>query len=444
MLNSVLVGYHFKLALVRFRRNPALTTLIVGAIALGVATTMTAYTVLFVMSRDPIPEKSANLFVVQIDNGGPTTRAAGSDEPPTQLAYQDAIALVREHRAVRENVSYSIALTVTPEDARLQSFSADGRATSRDFFEMFAVPMLFGRAWGGSEDSNSAQVAVLSKRLNERLFGGANSVGKVIHLGDANYEIAGVMDDWDPKPRFYDVIGGTEFDEGQDVYIPFNTAITRKLPVSGGYVYCDAGPAGEGFDALLRSECVWTQVWVELATAEDAKFYKEFLASYAREQQNAGRFNWEPNVRLVDVKAWLVARKVVPDDARISVLVAAGFLVVCLLNAVALMLAKLRGRLGELGVHRALGARRSDIFLQCLAESSIIGLMGGAVGLALTGAALFLMRALFSGEMSRVAHMGSSIALMTAALAVFATIATGVYPALRASAVAPALQLKTG
>ena len=149
----------------------------VVAIALGVAMTMTAYTVLYVMSRDPIPEKSSQLFSVQIDNGGPRSRKAGDNELPTQLAYRDAMALLNARAARRQVAMHEVPLSVAPADRRLRPFPTFGRAVSADFFAMFDVPMLYGHGWDESDDSRSIPVVVLSQKLNMRLFGGVNSVG---------------------------------------------------------------------------------------------------------------------------------------------------------------------------------------------------------------------------------------------------------------------------
>ncbi len=109
------------------------------------------------------------------------------------------------------------------------------------------------------------------------------------------------------------------------------------------------------------------------------------LENYAHEQQKAGRFNWAPNIRLRDLPAWLESQEVVPSDTKVSLLVAVGLLVVCLVNTSGLLLAKFLRRSGEIGVRRALGASRFAIYAQFLTEAGMIGLSGGVLGLAFTG-----------------------------------------------------------
>jgi len=65
---------------------------------------------------------------------------------------------------------------------------------------------------------------------------------------------------------------------------------------------------------------------------------------------------------------------VVSDETRILVLVSFSFLLVCILNAMGLMLAKFMGRAADIGVRRALGASRSAILAQCLIEAGVVGI----------------------------------------------------------------------
>jgi putative ABC transport system permease protein len=95
-----------------------------------------------------------------------------------------------------------------------------------------------------------------------------------------------------------------------------------------------------------------------------------------------------------------------------------------------------------LGVRRALGAAKSDIFLQCLVEAGVVGAVGGLLGLALTALGLAADRAYVAGDLARLAHLDQGAVALTLSLAVVATILSGLYPTWRASRVQPALQLK--
>ena len=239
------------------------------------------------------------------------------------------------------------------------------------------------------------------------------------------------------------MIGGQSFDEGEDIYLPLSVTVARKIYTSE-YVWCYVGSSGTTFDDLLRSECVWLQFWVELPQARDVIRYREFLDNYARDQQHSGRFSWAPNNRLRNVHDWLIAQKVVPDDAKLSVIVAFGFFVVCLVSALSLMLAKEFGRAPQLGMRRALGASRRDVFAQVVVESGVVGLLGGVLGLCFAVASLKAMRVLFPAGMGRIAQMDGALVGATVVFAMVATLIAGVYPAWVSMRIPPALQIKGG
>ena len=87
-----------------------------------------------------------------------------------------------------------------------------------------------------------------------------------------------------------------------------------------------------------------------------------------------------------DVHAWLDLEHVVPDEVRVNSLLAFGFLAVCLVNAVGLMLASFSARAGDFAVRRALGASRTRHFPQCLTETAVVGVLGGDPGPGADGA----------------------------------------------------------
>ena len=79
-----MLGYYLKLGVRNLRRNPVLTALMVLTLAVGVAASMSSLTLLYVMSGDPIPQKSDRLFVPLLDNA-PAQQPNPSDDPPDQL-----------------------------------------------------------------------------------------------------------------------------------------------------------------------------------------------------------------------------------------------------------------------------------------------------------------------------------------------------------------------
>ena len=431
-----MLAYYFRLALRSFQRNKVLTALMVLAIALGIGAAMTTLTVFKVLSGDPIPHKSERLFYVQIDPQ-PLRGYQAGEEPEHQLTRFDAEELLRQKKALRQAMMTGGSGIVDPRLEALKPFSISMRYTSADFFPMFDTPFLYGQGWNSAEDTGHARVAVISRSLNDRLFKGDNSVGRDVVVEGNALRIVGVLDDWKPQPLFYDLFAG-RYDRQEDVFVPFSTARDLTLDRNGN-MNC-FGMSND--NTALNAPCAWIQYWVELDSAADASAFKAYLDNYSDQQRAAGRFERPANTRLRNVMELLEYRNVVPGDVRLQMWLALGFLLVCLVNTVGLLLAKFLRRSGEIGVRRALGASRGEIFKQCLVEAGTIGLAGGLLGLLFALAGLWAVRQRPT-DYASMAHLDGTMLLLTFALAVAASLLAGVLPAWRAMQVTPALQLKS-
>jgi putative ABC transport system permease protein len=432
-------GYYLRLAWRSLRRNTVLTALMIAAIAVGIGACMTTLTVFRAMSGDPIPEKSRQLFAVQIDNWGPGQSPQQEDNLQEQLSYIDTQGLMQAHAAKRQTAMYLTHLAVRYPDSKQKPTREFTRATYADFFPMFNAPFAYGHAWSAAEDEGHAAVVVLSKNMNDKLFQGANSVGKTVNLSNESYTVVGVLGAWQLIPHFYD-LHVLPFGESDQLFIPFTHAIEKKMS-SVGHNSCNDTPKG-GWEGKLQSECVWLQFWVELPAPEAAQRYRIFLDNYAADQRHAGRFNWPPHTQLRDAMQWLAYNHVVPSEVNILLLVSLGFLLVCLMNAMGLMLAKIMGRAGDIGVRRALGASRAAIFLQCFIETGVVGLAGGLFGLLLTAAGLLAARSLLKEDFVLLTHLDAADTCIAVLLGILATMVAGLYPTWRAAHLEPAWQIK--
>ena len=433
-------GYYFKLALRSFKRNKVLTALMVLAIALGIGASMTTLTVFHVLSGDPIPQKSDKLFYPRLEPRNRNGAIPGED-PEEQLTRFDAEALLRDKRGDRQAMMTGGSLAVEAQDGKLDPFSADARYTSSDFFPMFDVPFQHGAGWSTADDEARAQVVVISKALNDKLFGGGNSVGKSLLADGNNLRIVGVLDEWRPAPKFYDLTND-QFSEVEQVFVPFTTSRTLMLAPQRNMNCWDDSSADEEGSLGPNAPCAWLQYWVELGTPEKAAAYKQYLVNYSDQQRSAGRFERPTNVRLDNVMEWLDFKQAVPGDVRLQVWLAFGFLLVCLLNTVGLLLAKFLRRSSEIGVRRALGASRRAIFAQCLIEAGTVGLAGGIVGLGLAWLGLWAVRQQPASYLE-LAHLNPTMLLTTFALSIVASLLAGTLPAWMAMQVTPAIQLKS-
>ncbi|MBO9716883.1 MAG: ABC transporter permease [Pseudoxanthomonas sp.] len=430
-------AYYCNLALRSFRRDKALTALMVFAIALGIGACMTTLTVFHVLSGDPIPGKSARLFYVQLDPAEMNDYTPGQ-EPNEQVTRFDAETMLREKRGTRQAMMTGGGVSITPDREGLAPFVIDARYTSADFFAMFDTPMLYGNGWSAKEDDARARVVVISRSLNERVFGGGNSVGKQLRIDQSDFTVVGVVDEWRPTPRFYDM-NSDRYGALEDAFLPFSTSRDLDMGRNGSM---DCWGDSDGDSTGPNAPCAWIQYWVELDSADKASAYRDYLVNYSDQQRAAGRYKRPTNVRLRNVMEWLEFNRVVPNDVVMQLWLGFGFLLVCLVNTVGLLLAKFLRRGSEIGVRRALGASRGAIFSQCLVEAGAIGVAGGILGLGLSLLGLWAVR-LQPASYAELAHLDVGMLVLTFVLAIVASVLAGLLPAWRAMQVTPAIQLKS-
>jgi putative ABC transport system permease protein len=436
-----LFDYNLKLALKNIRRTPILSALMVAAIGIGIGISMSMVTINYRFSQNPIPQKSDVLHFVQLDSWSADFPFNDGESLPNQVTYRDAKALLDSKKAFRQAMMARTSLAVEPEDPEERPFFVEVRATTADFFPMFDVPMKYGGGWTGTEDAAAEQVVVLSADINERVFGGADSIGRTLRLSGSNYRVIGVMDQWEPLPRFYEPGGGV--DEVEDIFIPFQIVVAKELPRTGN-TNCWRPSEGSGFQAFLNSECIWIQFWAELRNAAEHEEYEVFLDAYATEQKELGRFPRPINNTATPVMPMLLEMGVVPDEAKVLLGLSMLFLAVCLLNTIGLLLAKFLGKATEIGTRRALGASRKVLFQQYLVEAGLIGLGGGILGLGFAWLGLKGIQAQFPTEeiVGRFMVMDWNMAFAAVALAITSSLVTSIYPTWRACSIQPASYLK--
>jgi putative ABC transport system permease protein len=433
--------YYLNLALRSLRGHPILTGLMVAAIGLGIGASMTMLTVLHVMTDDPLPGRSAQLFRPRLD---PTPldykRHEGSPDPADNLTWPDAMALLEARKATRQAVMAGGSLLVRPARSGMQPFEVDGRYATADFFALFGVPFAHGQGWSEAQDATRARVVVLGDALNRKLFGGQDSVGRSVRLGDTDFRVVGVTARWQPDPLFYADMSARQYADTDEFFLPLATAVDLQLQVSSNF---SSWAKGSAQNRMLSPTTSWLQFWVQLDTPAQVAAYRRFLVDYSAQQKALGRFERPPtSTGLYGLMAWLAHENLVPEDVRLQLWLALGFLLVCMTNIVALLLAKFLRCSGEISVRRAMGARRRDIFLQLGIEAAVIGVAGGAFGVAIAQLGLWSVRQR-PDDYARLAQMDVPMLLGTVALAIAASTLAGMLPAWRACRLPPGFQLKT-
>ncbi|TPV95348.1 MAG: FtsX-like permease family protein [Myxococcales bacterium FL481] len=428
------------------RATPTISALAVLAVALGTALPTAIHMVRVVYSQDPIPHKSDRLFNVRMDSWDPNGQFFDVEpgDPPKHITYRDMEGLldspIPEHRT-------GIATTqafVYP-DSGLRPFSVLLRMCHADFFPLVEAPFAFGSGWTREDDKARRRVTVLSHRMNERLFDGHDSVGQVVKLGDQMFEVVGVLAPFRPVPQYYDVINN-QSGVVRDFFLPFDLVLedTSGFTIQGNTDSWGPHVDSSSSETFFRSsEMTWIQYWVELDPQRRSE-YAAFVDAYTEREKTVGRFARDTNNRVTPLMEWMKVRKVVPEGSGALLTISLMFMAVCGLNLSSLLLGKYLTEAHKTGVTRALGATRTQVFVQRIIECQIIGIAGGLIG---AGLAQLLVKALAVGFSQHYLdpslwRVDTGVLLTAVAFSSVAGLWAGVYPAWRAARITPAIQLR--
>ncbi len=441
-----MILYDIRTALLGFRRSPLLSAVIVGGLGLGIGVATLFSAVRHVLAKVPLPHKADLLCYVQLDNWDPE-QAYPSDppgDPPPQITYRDMIEIMKSDLPVRQSGAFKGSLWVFPEDPEARPKKEFVRLAFSDFFEMFELPFRYGGPWDDRADEGPEPVAVLSDEMNRRLFGGADSVGRTVRIEDREFRVVGVLDVWNPTLRYYDLTQNPFGQTIEPVFIPFSWIVPLEIQTAGN----DDGwksASERGFQGgLMTSEDCFIQMWAEFDRGATIRAYHDFLDAYTVEQRKAGRFLRPTNNRVRPLPEYMKVQKVVPHEINALALVSLLFLAVCALNLTGLLLAKFLARAPEVGVRRALGARRMDVFVQHIVECETAALAGGVVGLIFAAVGVALLNQWIKAAIGRQNALYLDLPMLgwSILLALLAGLVAGVYPAWRVCRTPPAMHLK--
>ncbi|MEP1446971.1 MAG: ABC transporter permease [Paraglaciecola sp.] len=416
-----------------------MSVLIASTIGLGIAATMISYSLIYLMSKDPLPLKSERVYHIQLDNWNLNTAAILPDLPPEEVSWRDALNIVHAKKAKFQAAHAITWGMVTPADNNIPPFLGIIRATHGEFFPMFDVPFLFGQAWQNYPRDRVENVTVLSKSTNQRIFGGANSVGQTLPMLGQLFTVIGVLDDWHPSPKFFDMSLG-KFYPPEDLYVPLQIKANLELP-HGGNSNCWQTNIGDSYQAFLNSECVNFNLWIELSKQQDKMQFENYLEDYVQQQRALGRFPKTTQNIMLDVTQWLAHKGVVSSDIHVFFYLSLFFLLVCLFNAASLLSTKFTAMTAQIALRRALGANRQAIFSQCLIETIMLGCLGALIGFTLCVLGLNGIKILYP-EFSAFITLDMTLLFMTIGISILSSVLAGLVPTINVCVLAPASYLK--
>ncbi len=322
----------------------------------------------------------------------------------TTLTQGDSDAILAQCPSVAQ-VAPAVSQDVTAhwldrQDAtKMEGMTAEG-------FEIRNITIAKGRAFDQIEDRTRQRVAIVGPSVVETLFYGADPVGERIDIGLTPFEVIGVTE----------ARGANAYGTDQDdmILIPLETAMRRLLNIS-----------------YIHSIFVQARSTELMESAE--REVRDVLEQRGRQSRRETRFIIQNQTELLELEreTTQALRWLIGSVASVALL-AGG------IGVLAVMLMSVRERAREIGLRRAVGARRRDILAQFLFESAILGALGGITGVAGGMAASYLVAALGIWE----AVISWPAAAVGLAVSLSVGLLSGVLPATRAAALQPVEALR--
>ncbi len=422
--------YQCQLAWRSMCKTPVLCGLVVLVLAVGVAVAMITYTSLYAVNKNYLAYKDDSLFMVRTDSWKEKD-PEGNNHMLDPLSYRDTVALLKSAIPWRKAVSTITGGTMSMPNKGVKPMLMRGRVASHDFFAMFDIGFIYGAPWDQSADTEPQDVIVLTEETNQRLFNGKNSVGERVLFEGNLYQVAGVVQNLSGI-NLRDIDMGV-MAPNEQFYLPFGLLAVREIS-RWRPVFCPESVRdyGVGYAALLTGGCLWIVNWVEFTNEQQKQAYKNFLTNYVAEQKRLGFYTEPVLVELTNITEKMKINGKYLTTQELVFYFGIGFLVVCILNCIAMLLAKFMKALPESGVRRALGATRVNIFSQHLIESGLIGLLGSALGVCFTYLSLAILRRAYTpgASLNGVSEVNFSLSFQPDAIIFLLTILTGVIASL--------------
>ncbi|HEX7326742.1 MAG TPA: ABC transporter permease [Rhodanobacteraceae bacterium] len=433
--------YYLQLAWRRCCRQPSAAALIMLTMAIGIAACMTALTIFAALSGQPLPGVSNHLYVVTMDARTAVAKNGADYAQDSLLKLRDARALVDAGRASAQVALADSQTVVSTEDGKrsddVSGFLAYGQA-----LRALQVPLRFGRPWTAADQASDAPVVVIDSKLARKLFGRVDAVGRSVEMNHHRFRIIGVTARWKPREDFVDAEADSGTGTGVQLFVPAGAALDAGVgPATSGE--CGQAHTAVTFGAVNVHACRWLEVWVALDSPVAVQRYQRFITNYADAQHAAGRFVYPPHAKLYGTLAWLDLSHVVPDDVSLNVILAGGFLFLCMINVAGLLTARFLRRQVDAAIRRALGASRRQVFAQHLVEAGLFGVLGGVLALPLAWFGLWVVRQQPVSYAPAAAFRPGTF-LVLFALAIGVGLIVGVLPAWRVCRLPPAAQIRQG
>lgn len=412
---------YFKIAWRNISHNKAFSSINVVGLSLGLTCAIIIYSLVsYHLSFDSFHPNTENTYRLVTEFKGETVGHWYPVPPPlgkafaTDFSYADKVARTRYYRTV---------IVSLPEEKEFRKFQEDGVVTfaEPEFFEMFNIPVLAGKA----SAIKDAKTCLVTQAIAKKYFDTEDVLDKVIRVNSygtvVDFRIVGVLKD-----------------------VPNNTHFTRQIYLSyenlkdyNAYFAGDKswGSFASGMECFVSLKPGITKEEVEAAMPTLVNKYYDDI------EEKLYAFRLQPVSEMhTDVE---YGGSVSPT--QILTLSIVGFLLVVIacINFINLASAQVLNRSKEVGVRKILGSLRMHIFIQFMAETGLIALIAVVLACLMSQLLLPLVNSLMDVHLSIHLFDHWQLPAFIFGVSLFVVVASGIYPAVVMTRFQPARVLKT-
>lgn len=414
------LGADLRFALRSFRRTPGFALTAVLSLALGIGANSTIFTALDTVLWKPLPvahpETLINLSI---------SRANGPNETDLPVAFVPQLADARVFDDLIVTIADGLSFSDGDRAERIV-----GEAVSPNFFNFLSVQPILGQGFTPEVQAGRwAPEAVLSYSFWQRRFrGDPNVVGRTIRLNTYPFTIVGV------SPRsFCGLVRGSDYELRIPILPPGREISQMQLikPTPGQWIVTTAR-LKPGANVSQAQAAADAQLQAFLRTTSIARFRNASLRHLHLSPGARGDYE---RVRSFQTPLFILL-----------ILVAIVLLIACA-NVASMLLARATARTREIAIRASIGAGRLRLIRQMIAESVLLSLLGGIMGLVIAyWAAGALNRFVPQGHINLALDLrpDTRALLFTFALSLLTGLVFGLVPALQSTRGDLASEIKTG
>jgi ABC-type antimicrobial peptide transport system permease subunit len=406
---------YFKIAIRTITRSPSYTVINVSGLSLGITCAILIFSIIYYhLSFDNFHQNTERIYRFVTEQHRDQVSYVSSVPPAFGLAFRNDYTFGEK---VARICNLSGHLLAIEENGNTKKFKEDLSFAEPDFFQIFNFPIVAGQSQNVLAEPNTA---IISERMAKKYFGNQSPLNKTFRfVNNIDFKIVGVLKD-----------------------IPDNTDFRSEIYLSYSTIgkYSEWYGKEDAWGGITTEIQTFVRLRPRVTTTEVETVLPAYVKKYRAESKNVHHYKLQP----IDDVHFNPQYQGVMSKTNLGVLGMIGlFLIItAALNFINLATAQAVNRSREIGVRKALGSARIQLFWQFTIETSVIVILSSVLAFCIAYAILPYVNTLFNTRVSLNPLADPSLILFIATLTICVTFLSGSYPGLILSGFKPVAALK--